>query len=670
MTLKTGIYAFVASAFALAMPIAQAAAGASARAPAGISAQAPAGISSTAISSNFTQTLDDARLADIRRALSAAVEQERSVQMIPSVAIGIVDTSGRRWQGAFGFSDAARARPADVHDLYRVGRIGQLGLLDTLKDRRPASRSKTSAPPVYADAEMAPYDDVRSTVPTIQGVTDLYRYESVETLSDTAVALLRRPSLPTSSVRIFDGHRAVDYEASSLGHVTAVSLYPDDGFAVVVLVALDSAFPAERRLRDFAVRSILAGKSSGATPQYPAPSSAVPESIARAIAGHYANGASTLEVRIVEGRTYLEAPDVAAELRRAGDRWALDDVLTARDDVAVDAAAGDITLAGVTYHRALRPKPAPPDAELARLIGTYGTELSYLRIYERDGRAYVRIGPSDYEPLQRISSDVYSLAQNSKRQLRIERAQDGMPQSIRFDGRSWPRSDFGAEKEAKLHASVRQVPGLRENAWKAAPPAAEPGKRAPELVEVARLEPGIKLDIRYATTNNLMGLAVYDEPRAFLQKPAAEALVRAHERLGKEHGFGILIHDTYRPWAVTKIFWDATPPSEHDFVADPAKGSKHNRGCAADITLYDRATGETLEMTGRYDETSARSIPLYVGGSSLQRWRRDVLKDALEAEGFAVYRYEWWHFDHHLWTEYPIMNVKFRDVPPTAAAAR
>lgn len=68
-------------------------------------------------------------------------------------------------------------------------------------------------------------------------------------------------------------------------------------------------------------------------------------------------------------------------------------------------------------------------------------------------------------------------------------------------------------------------------------------------------------------------------------------------------------------------------------------------------------------MTGRYDEISARSNPIYVGGSSLQRWRRDVLKDAVEAEGFAVYRYEWWHFDHHLWRQYPVMNIRFGDVP-------
>lgn len=632
MRVKTGLFAFFWIAFAT-----QTIAGAAQSAP-----------------------LDGARWAEIGTALSAAAEQERREQTISSIAIGVIDTSGGKWQGAFGFSDAARTRPADVHDLYRIGRFDQLGMLDVLTRNQPKSRRTRRAPsPIHAYAEMAPFDDVRSAAPELFGYYDPYMYSNVAALSETALALL---SKPIGAVRV--------YEASSFGHVASVSLYPDEGFAIVVLVALDRAFPAERRLRDFAARSILAAKGGAPALQYPTASSAVPEDLARTIAGHYANGANTLEIRIVEGRAYLEAPDVAAELRRVANRWILDDVLTYRDDLAVDAVAGNVTLGRTTYQRAARPKPAPPDAELAQLMGTYGDELSYLRIYERDGRAYIRIAPSVYEPLERISSEFYRLANDSKRQMQIQRAQGGIPQSIRFDGRLWQRSDFGAEKEARLHKSVREVPGLREKAWKATPPAAEPGKLAPDLVEVARIAPDIKLDIRYATRNNFMGIAVYDEPRAFLQRPAAEALIRAHEKLGREYGFGILIHDTYRPWAVTKMFWDATPQSEHDFVADPSKGSKHNRGCAADITLYDRKTDEVLEMTGRYDETSARSIPMYVGGSSLQRWRRDVLKDALESEGFAVYRYEWWHFDHQLWTQYPVMNVNFRDVPQPADKPR
>src|SRR5215831_6683670 len=115
-------------------------------------------------------------------------------------------------------------------------------------------------------------------------------------------------------------------------------------------------------------------------------------------------------------------------------------------------------------------------------------------------------------------------------------------------------------------------------------PPQEPGPfRKTELVEIISLDPTIHLDIRYATPNNLVGRAVYREARAFLQKPAAEALVRVHRSL-KPRGYGLLIFDGYRPWSVTKVFWEITPPEKHGFVANPAEGSKHNRGCAVDLS--------------------------------------------------------------------------------------
>ncbi len=158
--------------------------------------------------------------------------------------------------------------------------------------------------------------------------------------------------------------------------------------------------------------------------------------------------------------------------------------------------------------------------------------------------------------------------------------------------------------------------------------------------------------------NDFLGTPVYSQARAFLQRPAADALLRVLQKL-KPLGYGLLIHDAYRPWYVTKIFWDATPPEGKIFVADPAQGSRHNRGCAVDLTLYDLATGKPIEMPGTYDEMSPRSFPNYPGGTSLQRWHRDLLRRAMKSEAFAVYEAEWWHFDYQDWREYPILNVPF-----------
>jgi len=210
-------------------------------------------------------------------------------------------------------------------------------------------------------------------------------------------------------------------------------------------------------------------------------------------------------------------------------------------------------------------------------------------------------------------------------------------------------------------APVRPVAELRKEALAAQPPA-EAGEFRPfDLVDLAKLDPRIKLDIRYATTDNFLSTPVYSSARAFLQRPAAEALLRAHRELAKD-GYGLMIFDAYRPWYVTKIFWDATPPDKHEFVADPASGSRHNRGCAVDLTLYELKTGREVEMTGVYDEMSVRSYPTYTGGTADQHAHRDLLRRAMERQGFTVYETEWWHFDFRDWRSYRIGNTPFEEL--------
>jgi D-alanyl-D-alanine dipeptidase len=221
-----------------------------------------------------------------------------------------------------------------------------------------------------------------------------------------------------------------------------------------------------------------------------------------------------------------------------------------------------------------------------------------------------------------------------------------------------------AEGETFRIKPQRPVEELRSEALAAQPPK-EPGEfREPDLVEIVTLDPTIKLDIRYATTNNFMSTVFYTQPRAFMQRPAAEALVRVHRGL-KERGYGLLIHDAYRPWYVTKMFWDATPEDKRIFVADPSKGSRHNRGSAVDLTLYELASGKPVQMVGGYDEMTPRSYPDYPGGTDQQRWLRSVLRTAMEAEDFRVYEFEWWHFDYRDWQKYPILNKRFEELTKT-----
>lgn len=186
------------------------------------------------------------------------------------------------------------------------------------------------------------------------------------------------------------------------------------------------------------------------------------------------------------------------------------------------------------------------------------------------------------------------------------------------------------------------------------------GKREAHLIELITLDPTIKLDIRYATDNNFVGKTVYPEARAFLQKPAAKRVVEVHNKL-KKQGLGLVIFDGYRPWSITKLFWEVTPAEKRMFVADPAKGSKHNRGCAVDLSIYDLKTGKLLEMPSDFDEFSEKASPNYTGGTVEQRANRDLLRKLMEDEGFIVNANEWWHFDYKDWEKYAIYDISFTE---------
>lgn len=189
-------------------------------------------------------------------------------------------------------------------------------------------------------------------------------------------------------------------------------------------------------------------------------------------------------------------------------------------------------------------------------------------------------------------------------------------------------------------------------------PPKEKDKREADLVELTTLDETIKLDIRYARTDNFVGQIVYDEARAFLQKPAAKALVRVHKKLKKQN-LGLVVFDGYRPWSVTKLFWEVTPEDKRKFVANSATGSKHNRGAAVDLSIFDLKTGNFLEMPTDYDDFTDKANPNYTGATKIQKKNRDLLRKIMEAEGFNVNPNEWWHFDYKDWKNYAIYDIPF-----------
>jgi D-alanyl-D-alanine dipeptidase len=294
--------------------------------------------------------------------------------------------------------------------------------------------------------------------------------------------------------------------------------------------------------------------------------------------------------------------------------------------------------------------PAPLPDRWNGVIGEYESPQGMRIVLEDSGRLY-------------ISDSLGRRSQLDESAARFDRDASGRATAATINGVRMPRRNvepLPGQNQLQVKP-VRPVEEVRKEALVASPPHETGTFRAPDLVELTSLDPTIKLEIRYATTNNFLGTRFYDEARAFMQRPAAEAVVRANQAL-KAEGFGLLIHDAYRPWYVTKMFWDATPLDKRWLVADPAQGSKHNRGSAVDLTLYDLSTGRALEMPSTYDETSDRAYANYPGGTALQRWRRAVLRRAMEAQGFTANPTEWWHFDYKDWRQYPIGNVTFNRI--------
>ena len=352
------------------------------------------------------------------------------------------------------------------------------------------------------------------------------------------------------------------------------------------------------------------------------------------------------------------------ELRKLGEELIVDGITGY--GLKVTPVADGIHIDSKTLPKVATSKPSDTPAEWAGLIGEYGWDHDVLYVFEKDGRLNVLIEWTEYDALSQISGDVFKF---SSRQYAGEKAvftRDalGYGTQVQISGILFKRRPISGISGGIFRIPpVKNLDDLRKQALAEKPPAETGEFRKPDLVELADLDPTIKLDIRYATTDNFLSTPVYSQHRAFLQRPAAEALLRAHKRL-KEMGYGLLIYDAYRPWYVTKIFWEATPEDKRIFVSDPSEGSRHNRGCAVDLSLYELTTEKPVEMVGVFDEMSERSYPGYPGGTSLERWHRELLRRAMEDEGFLVDSFEWWHFDYTDWQKYPIMNFTFEQLSP------
>jgi CubicO group peptidase (beta-lactamase class C family)/D-alanyl-D-alanine dipeptidase len=459
------------------------------------------------------------------------------------------------------------------------------------------------------------------------------------------------------------GRREIAHSGTAYGFAAGLGALPNDKLGVVVLTSVDGARAETEYLASQAMRCLLAAKGNNPLPTVRVTTALPP--IARQLAGRWQSGAKTLDLEEFAGRLWSLSGrgGVRTELRATDDALVPDDRLTR--GTRIQPIENGLKIGPDTFQRVAEEKPTAAPAKWRGLIGEYGWDDQTLYILERNGKLHALVEWFFYYPLEEESADVFrfpnfgvfageKIVFNRDKTGRATRAVAG---SVAFERRKMD----GENGETFRIKAQRPLADLRREAAAATPPREEGNFRQPDLLDLTVLDPGIKLDIRYATDNNFLSTPFYTSARAFMQRPAAEAVARVHRSLA-ERGFGLLIFDGYRPWSVTKMFWEATPEKQRIFVADPSKGSRHNRGCAVDLTLYDLKSGKPIEMVGGYDEMSDRSYPQYPGGTSLQRWHRELLRHAMEAEGFTVYEAEWWHFDYKDWRSYPILNKSFEEL--------
>ncbi len=461
-----------------------------------------------------------------------------------------------------------------------------------------------------------------------------------------------------------DGKRVIRHGGAIYGFSTEFAALPDDKLGVIVCASKDVTNAVTTRIAMTALKMMLTKKAGKPLPKLEH-STPLDRAETLALAGRYQTKDKTMELYERDGKLWIfpYRGGMKIEVRKMDDGLITDD--RHQFGLKIQRVGKKLVIGKDTYEPIASEKPQPVPAKWAGLLGEYGPDFNVTVIFEKDGQLWTQIEWAFLYPLKEISANVfqfpdYGLYMGDK--ITFLRDQTGQATHIDAASMLFKRRPLPKPGETYKLDPVRAIAELRKIALAAKPPEEKNiFFRKPDLVDLTTLDKTIKLDIRYASDNNFLGTPFYTSARAFLQKPAAEALLKAHQELA-DHGYGLLIHDAYRPWHVTKMFRDATPTKFHHFVADPLQGSRHNRGCAVDLTLYDLKTGKVIEMPGGYDEMTDRSYPDYLGGTSLERWHRDLLRRAMEKHGFKVYEAEWWHFDFHEWRLYPILNVRFEEM--------
>lgn len=312
-----------------------------------------------------------------------------------------------------------------------------------------------------------------------------------------------------------------------------------------------------------------------------------------------------------------------------------------------------------------------PSPDEQALIGFYQGNGESLAVRENNGHLQLlyRFLPKDKDfsgantfTLAKNHYDNYDLREtgpntDSESTVRFDRDKNGQGISLNLGQKSYTRRFTGGENGKALRITPPQpLETLRQQAEAATPPSL-PYDKSADLVDISQVVPGVQLDLRYTTANNLFGAPLVLSQKAYLDRSAAQALARVQSGL-RPYGYGLVIWEGYRSWSDFKLATLALGKDHADMLPKAEEGYSHNSGRSVDVSLYDLDSGEPVKMISDFDEPSPAQYAQFAGGTQRQRQLRDLLRQQMTLQGFTASDMEWWHFDYDAGNRYQVLNVK------------
>ena len=322
----------------------------------------------------------------------------------------------------------------------------------------------------------------------------------------------------------------------------------------------------------------------------------------------------------------------------------------------------------------LAAKAVPKDVN--SLLGMYYGNASVFLLREEKGVLQIvyRTDPEDRDfsyanlfPLKKNHFDSYSMNEegplfSAETVVHFERDSDGNGIACKIGGKRFARDFFPGEGNNVTRLGPNaDYQTLKDAASHAAMPAKLQQGQQGRLIRIRSIVPNVKFDLRYAGSNNIFGVPLFETTEAFAEAETVSALKKAAEKL-TARGYGLLVWEGYRPWYVSKLAYDLLPKDKKTMLPVPDKGEDRNTGRAVDVSLYDLKTGEAVNMISDFDEVSVRQYPGFSGGTERQRNIRDMLAAVMKECGFAQGKEEWWHFTLGDTGEWQHLNIPYGQI--------